>query len=70
MRRPRGTDRDTQPETELEVIAERVDRLYHTEGAFVHFYGKARNSFWLDSSKAPTSARGSRSWPPAVRTAP
>ena len=48
---PRGTDADTEPRTELEVVAERVDRLYDTEGAFVHFYGKAQNSFWLDSSR-------------------
>jgi para-aminobenzoate synthetase len=47
---PRGTDTADEPAAELELIAERVDRLYDTERAFVHLYGKARDAFWLDSS--------------------
>ena len=69
MRRPPQHGPDAQPT--LEVERRRVDRLYDTEQAFVHLYGDPRNAFWLDSSKVPTSARGSRSWaPPAARSAP
>ena len=47
---PRGTEDQGEPAAELELIAQRVDRLYDTERAFVHLYGTARDAFWLDSS--------------------
>jgi para-aminobenzoate synthetase len=47
---PRGVETDREPARELDVIVERVDRLYDTEQAFVQLYGTATGAFWLDSS--------------------
>ena len=38
--------------TPLELVVERIDRLYDTEQAFVGLYGEEREAFWLDSSRA------------------
>jgi para-aminobenzoate synthetase len=47
---PRGSESESEPADALEVIVERVDRMYDTERAFVHLYGEASDAFWLDSS--------------------
>ena len=48
---PRGTDRAPAQDRDLELLVERVDRLYDTERAFVELYGAAPDAFWLDSSR-------------------
>ncbi len=44
--------RAREPHAPLELVVERIDRLYDTEQAFVGLYGEEREAFWLDSSRA------------------
>ena len=47
---PRGKQPGPSAPGELEVLVERVERLYDTERTFVGLFGTARDAFWLDSS--------------------
>ena len=47
-----GSEWQARKRSELALTVERLDCLHDPERVFVHLFGKARQSFWLDSSKA------------------